>query len=202
MNKSGLRGCDSPVGNFDFNVSGGVAKRRRFVAPSVPPRADFVPAGISTVYSVAIGKRPSGSNNNVFVPIHRHFPAGCGESLTGGCEAARSSFEVTATIGCENVTLRCGANSTSPSGANRRTSSGPAVESTVASVIAAGGNGSLLTRPARGGGNERSRTAKSFLSPAATEIAGSRLSKFCVASSGNRDEGGAAIVRVGLGVAL
>src|SRR5262245_64725291 len=109
MNKSGSRGCDWPVGDCDFNVSGGVAKRHCFVAPSALPAADFVPAGISTVYSVAIGKRPFGSNNNVFVPIHRHLPAGCGESLTGGCVAARSSFEVMATIGWENVTLRCGA---------------------------------------------------------------------------------------------
>src|SRR5882672_6202868 len=109
MNKSGLCGCDPPVGNSDLNVSGGVAKLHFLASPSVPPTADFVPAGISTVYSVAIGKRPSGSNNKVFVPIHRHLPAGCGESLTGGCKAARSSFEVTAAIGCENVTLKCGA---------------------------------------------------------------------------------------------
>jgi len=60
-----------------------------------------------------------------------------------------------------------------------------------------GEKASSLTRPARGGGNERSRTANSFLSLAALVIAGSRLSRFCVASSGNVDEGGAAIVGVG-----
>src|SRR5215510_12051777 len=65
-----------------------------------------------------------------------------------------------------------------------------------------GEKASSLTRPARGGGNERSRTANSFLSLAALVIAGSRLSRFCVASSGNVDEGGAAIVGVGLGGAF
>ena len=57
---------------------------------SVPPPAEIVPAGISTVYFVAMGKRAEpvaavacGSNASVFVPIQRHLPAGCGESLTG-----------------------------------------------------------------------------------------------------------------------
>src|SRR6266511_2328589 len=165
-------------------------QRRRGEAPPLrraerPANGGFRPRRNFYRVLVAMGKRPSGSNNNVFAPTHRHRPFGCGESLTGGCEAARSSFEATATIGCENVTLRCGANWTSPSGENRKTSSGPATGSAGAPLIATGGNGSSMTRPVRGGGHERSRMAKSFLSSAAAVIAGNRLSRFCVASSGN-----------------
>ena len=54
-----------------------------FGAARMAPVADFVPAGISAVYSVAIGKWPSVSNSSVFTPTHRQRPAGCGVSLTG-----------------------------------------------------------------------------------------------------------------------
>src|SRR6266853_446001 len=113
-----------PPGYVCFTVGGGVVKVQVFVCASAPPFADFVPAGTVTEYCVAIGKRTSGSNNRVRVPIQCHLPGGCGESLTGTFSAA-SSCELTATIGCENVTLRLGAIGTSPSGDWRTTSSGP-----------------------------------------------------------------------------
>jgi len=87
-------------------VGGGVVKVHVTGAASVPPVADFVPAGISTVYFVAIGKRADGSNISVFVPTQRHLPAGIGESLTGTAFAARSAMLVSATIGWLKVTLR------------------------------------------------------------------------------------------------
>src|SRR5204862_247554 len=80
-----------------------------FVAPaSAPPAVDVVPAGTSTEYVVAIGKRPAGSNSTVFVPTQRHWPFGVGVSFTG-CTPAASPCEVTATIGWLNVTLSSGA---------------------------------------------------------------------------------------------
>jgi hypothetical protein len=68
----------------------------------------FVLAGISTAYSVAIGKRFSGWNISVFVPSHRHLPGGCGTRLTGrrSFSLARSSTVVIGTIGCEKVIVR------------------------------------------------------------------------------------------------
>ena len=91
---------------------------------SFPPLAEVVPAETSTVYFVDMGKRAvpvasvaCGSNASVFVPIQRHLPAGCGESLTGTSCAARSASPVNATIGWLKVTLRLGASGTSPSGA-------------------------------------------------------------------------------------
>src|SRR5215475_3064686 len=175
---------------------GGVENVHRFAAPSAPPAADFVPAGISTEYLVAIGKRPAGSNSRVFVPSHRHLPGGCGESLTGTCEALKSSFDVTATIGCENVTLRCGAIGTSPSGETRKTSSGP--DATCpdwfdCSAPLAGGKASPIVWPARGGGSERSRIAKSFSSSPSTLIGGNRLSRFSAPSPESGSVAGLAI---------
>src|SRR5206468_3285994 len=122
------------------------------------------PAGISTVYVVACGKRTSGSKSSVRVPIQRQWPLGVGVSVTGTVAAA-SPCEVTATIGCENVIDSCGAIGTSPSGDQRSTCSGWCL-----SLVAAGGGvlppggGKLPLRvvPARGGGCERSRSAKSF----------------------------------------
>lgn len=51
----------------------------------------------------------------VRVPIHRHLPGGVGVSLTGWTLEA-SPCEVTATMGCENVTDSSGASGTAPSG--------------------------------------------------------------------------------------
>jgi hypothetical protein len=64
---------------------------------------------------VAIGNFPSGSKSSVLVPTQRHFPFGCGVNLIGTTEAA-SSCELNATIGCEKVTLKFAASSTSPEG--------------------------------------------------------------------------------------
>src|SRR5262245_64707995 len=128
--------------------------------------------------TVAIGKRPAGSKSTVFLPSHRHLPGGCGESLTEGGDALKSSFDVTATIGCENVTLRCGAIRTSPSGEKRRTSSGPEATCSGLSPPLAGGKASLIVCPVRGGGSERSRSEKSFSSSPSTLIGGNRLCRF------------------------
>src|SRR5688572_31564325 len=88
------------------------------------PAAGTTPAGTSTRYVVAIGKRPVGSNNNVRVPTQRHFPGGSGVRRTGTPFAARSSCAPTGTIGCEKVTLRCDASGTRPSGDRRTTVTG------------------------------------------------------------------------------
>ncbi len=83
---------------------------------SVAPVALFVPAGISTLNVVACGRRMSGLNSTVRVPIQRQRPCGgCGVSTTG-VVAAASCCDVTATIGWLNVTLTSGASGTSPSG--------------------------------------------------------------------------------------
>src|ERR1700720_1999557 len=116
MNINASRRCALlPSGGYVFTAGAGVAKLQVFAPLSAPPFADFVPAGTVTEYRVAIGKRTSGSNSKVFVPIQCHLPGGSGESFTGTFSAA-SSCEVTATIGCENVTLKFGAIGTSPSG--------------------------------------------------------------------------------------
>jgi hypothetical protein len=96
----------------------------------------------------------------VRVPIHRHLPLGCGVSFTGVVFAA-SSCDVTATIGCENVTESSGASGTSPSGIQRRTvSSLFAVDGVGGSSVEAGaGKLSLIVRPVRGGGCEDGRSA-------------------------------------------
>src|SRR2546430_15275249 len=86
----------------------------------LPRVALVVPAGISTLYVVACGKRTSGSNTIVRVPIQRHAPLGCGESFTG-VVAAASPCEVTATLGWLNVTASSGASGTPPSGLYRST---------------------------------------------------------------------------------
>src|SRR5262245_13100277 len=113
---------------------GGVSNVNFVAALSAAPLALFAPAGTSTVYVVAIGKRTSGSNRIVRVPIQRHLPLGCGESLTGVVFAA-SSCDVTATIGALNVTLSSGAIGTSPSGIQRST-----LRSLPVSLFVAGGS--------------------------------------------------------------
>ena len=103
------------IGYIWTAVAGGVSKLNFTAFFNSFPVALLVPAGISTWYVVACGNRTTGSNTSVLVPIQRHLPAGCGDSLTGTLLAA-SSCDVTATIACENVTVSCGASGTSPSG--------------------------------------------------------------------------------------
>ena len=121
------------------STGAGVPKVQRVAAASAPPTADRVPAGTSTRYSVAIGKRTSGSNRSVLVPTQRQRPGGCGSRRTGTPAFASSSCDVTATIGCENVTDRFGDSGTSPSGAWRRTASGPAATGSGVGAAAAAG---------------------------------------------------------------
>ena len=115
----GASGSELEPGNERFIVTGGVVNVHCTGFASAAPFIAFVLTGISTAYSVAIGKRFSGANISVFVPSQRHLPAGCGTRLTGrrSFSFARSSTVVIGTIGCENDIVRCGATSTGPSGA-------------------------------------------------------------------------------------
>src|ERR1041384_8128555 len=152
--------CDSAPSGYELTMlGGGVSNVNRLAAFSAPPVALRVPAGTSTVYVVACGKRTSGSNRIVRVPIQRHLPGGCGVSLTGVVCAA-SLCEVTATIGWLNVTLSSGASGTLPSGMKRTT-----CRSLPASLAAGGssddggaGNGVLIVSPVRGGGCDPGRS--------------------------------------------
>jgi hypothetical protein len=101
-------------------VGAGVSNVNFVAVFSTPPVALFVPTGTSTLYVVACGKRMSGSNSTVRVPIQRQLPFGCGLS-TSGTVAAAASWLVTAIIACENVTDSVGAYGTCPSGMNRST---------------------------------------------------------------------------------
>ncbi len=89
------------------------------------PVAERVPAGTVTLYSVAIGRRGSTSNNSVFVPTQRQRPPGGSGRRAAGWTFSASACDVTATIGCEKVRLTCGASGTSPLGSCRSTCSGP-----------------------------------------------------------------------------
>ena len=101
------------------------------VSSSAFPIADSVPAGISTVNSVAIGKRsfspPEYSKVSVCVPTQRQMPGTSGVSLTGTSAAVSASRVANGTIGWLKVTLRKGASGISPTGAKRSTSSAPSV---------------------------------------------------------------------------
>src|SRR5262249_46035777 len=127
---------------------------------STPPLADFVPAGISTLYVVACGNRTSGSNTIVRVPIHRQRPFGFGDSLTG-VVADASACDVTAIIGWLNVTLSSGAIGTAPSGMQRSTCKPlPAsVGFGGRSDDAGGGNTPAIVAPLCGGGCDLGRSA-------------------------------------------
>ena len=141
------------------------------------PVADFVPAGTRAVNFVAIGKRFVVSNINVLVPNQRQRPSTCGVSSTGAYFAA-SSCDVTATIGCENVTLRSGASGISPSGEYRMTSSASLLGSTLkAARCSSDGNFTAILLPVFGAGNEPIRFAKSVLSSASGLISGIRFSR-------------------------
>src|SRR6185369_7987291 len=104
-----------PFGIIVSTFGGGVVNVHTTSFCRVGPVTDLVPAGTRAVNFVAIGKRFVVSNISVLVPSHRQWPSTCGVSSTGAYSAA-CSCDVTATIGCENVTLRSGASGTSPSG--------------------------------------------------------------------------------------
>ena len=174
----------------------GVVKLKRTEFASFPPLADVVPAGMSTVYFVAAGKRPAanpvlaaGSKTSVLVPTQRHCPSGCGESLTGTSAFARSLSPVSATIGWLNVTLRLGATGTSPSGAYRSTSSTPVATSGAVAGTGAGGKLCLIVLPGRGAGSVCFGRLSSITSPAAPVSGGSRSSNCSVSAAGSGSAG-------------
>src|SRR4029453_15909124 len=103
-----------------------------------------------------MGKRPSGSKTTVFVPSQRQWPPGWGVSFTGTVVAA-SSCEVTATIGCEKVTLSSRAIGTWPCGEKRTTSNGPDGVLTGGATLSDGGKEAVSTVPGGGGGRDRPR---------------------------------------------
>jgi hypothetical protein len=109
------RCCGPPYGYCATIFGAGVSNENETAFFSVCPVALFVPSGIVILYVVDCGKRGSGSNRIVRVPIQRHLPFGCGSSFTGWVFAA-SSCDVTATRGWLNVTLSSGAYGISPSG--------------------------------------------------------------------------------------
>jgi hypothetical protein len=102
-------------------VAAGVEKRNVTASSSTPPVADVVPAGISTAYSVAIGKRLSSSTlaskERVWVPSHFQTPGSSGVILTGAASAASCSSVPSGTMGWLKVTLTKGTARSSPSGA-------------------------------------------------------------------------------------
>src|SRR5690349_9266811 len=83
----------------------------------------------------------------------------------------------TATIGCENVIDSDGAIGTSPSGAQRSTSSVFAASDGAgpAPPPSGGGNAVFTVSPVRGGGCERARSANAFLSSGAAASAATRV---------------------------
>jgi hypothetical protein len=81
-----------------------------------------------------------------------------------------------ATIGCEKLTERWGARGTFPSGAKRVTSRAPPTFGATR-VVGLGGKECFTVLPVRGGGRERSRKAKSVLSPFLVRSLGSRPSR-------------------------
>ena len=164
--------------------------RKFHVTPSAntPPVADVVPAGISTVYSVALGKRSISSalysKVSVLVPIHFQVPVKAGVICTGTSAALSSSSVVNGTIGWLKVTLRKGAIGISPSGAKRSTSNGPAATSTGALTVSVGGGKVLLiVTPGRGGGNTSWGRRKSTWSLASTVSSSTRPSSVVTAAS-------------------
>ena len=118
--------------------------------------ADFVPAGTVAWYSVALGSRSisleSYSKVRVLVPNQRQVPGREGSILTGTSLAARSLIVPIGTIGWLNVTLTNGAIGISPSGANRKTFSGPASTASGVGPVSTGGKASLIVSPGLGGG--------------------------------------------------
>ncbi len=159
-NSSASRRTGPPSGCLATSRGAGVRKLHETPLARAPPVALVAPAATVARYSLAIAKRPSGSNTSVRVPIQRHSPLGCGSSRTGTPSCASPACESSATIGCENVTESCGASGTSPSGERRSTVSGPVAGASVRDAPAVvGGNGVRSVRPGRGGGSDGSRSA-------------------------------------------
>ena len=165
----------APNRGNDWTIfGGGVEKVHRSAAARVWPPAARVPAGTSTVYSVAMGKRLSGSKMAVCAPAQRHLPGGVGVSVTGGGVRARSSCDVIATIGTENDTSSEGASATGPTGALRVTVSGAPAATAGTAFGTGGGKASVTVLPVRGGGFDLSRSANDFSSSCSAWIGGRR----------------------------
>ena len=102
-------------------VGAGVRNCHVTVSARTPPVAEVVPAGTSTVYSVAMGKRLRSSvwysKERVCVPSHFQTPGKSGVALTGTSSAASASSVLSGTMGWLKVTLMKGATGISPSGA-------------------------------------------------------------------------------------
>ncbi len=159
-NTTASRRATPPSGCRTTTRGAGVANVHATSRASRPPVAEAVPAGTTARNSVAIGRRRSGWKTTVRVPTQRHSPGTLGSSRTGTLSPPSASCVSSATIGCENVTLRFGASGTSPSGARRSTSSGPAAATSGRGLDSGGGNGAAIVLPVRGGGSESSRRAK------------------------------------------
>jgi len=125
---------------------------------------------------------PCGSKTSVLVPTQRHWPAGCGDRVTGTGSFDRSARPVSATIGWLKVTLRLAANGTSPSGAYRTTSRGPASTTGVSTATGAG-KGSFTTTPGRGAGSDWAGNRKSWTSPVSPSSGGRRSRMLCASAS-------------------
>ena len=162
-----------PFGIICKTFGGGVVNVQMTSFWRTCPVADFVPAGTRAVNFVAIGKRFVVSNISVFVPSQRQRPSTWGESSTGANFAA-SSCDVTATIGCEKVTLRSGASGISPSGEYRMTSRACLAPSTFGTPIwLAAGKFMGICFPFFGAGSVPMRLAKSVWSSGSDLICGS-----------------------------
>ena len=101
-------------------VTAGVLKENCTVSTSTPPVADWVPAGMVTKYSVAIGMRSINSESywklSVLVPSQRQVPGRSGSICTGTSPSARSLIVASATMGWLKVMFTKGAMGISPSG--------------------------------------------------------------------------------------
>ena len=196
-NNSASRRLGPPSGWRTSRRGAGVPKVQEAALARLSPPAARVPAGTVTWNSVAIAKRPCGSNRRVRVPTQRHSPRTCGCSRAGTASPASSPCEVTATIGWEKVIESCGASGTSPSGARRSTVSGPLAVAGAAASAAAGGNGVVTVFPVRGAGSESSRLANASCRGSSAS-AGSRCSKRSVSAcasgcAAGRARGGSAL---------
>ena len=103
---SASRRTGPPSGCRETSRGGGVLKLHEEERSSAVPVALVAPAASVAWYSLAIAKRPSGSNTSVRVPTQRHSPFTSGSSRTGTLRIASAAWEPSATIGSENVTDR------------------------------------------------------------------------------------------------
>src|SRR5690606_20923964 len=173
----------SSVGYAPIARGAGVANVVRNVAASAVPVADRVPAGISSVYSVAIGRRSTGTNRSVRVSSHVHRPGGSGVSRAGGSRASVPATVVSGTIGWLNVIVRCGARSVSPVGTTLTTSSarGGSGVAGAGRVTLSAGKPLVMTMPVRGGGGDAGGNRNSV--ELVSGSAGSRASSAFVAAA-------------------